>query len=134
MKTTVIILCFLTLGAFGQSLGEALQFLAPTADQFGGDFRVEDRLDGQGERVTFWNVAKLGPLPTLSKINQAKIDLAAQRQAEQTARQQELSLLDSARTKLANNQDLTAAELRAVLRALIRRTTTGANAQLAPRP
>lgn len=124
MKTRFFILYFVALIglAHAQSVAEALKFLAPTADQSAGDFKVENSLDGRGDRVTFWDTAKLGAQPNQAAIDQAKIDLNAQRLAAATAKQQESTLLDNARTKLANNQDLTAVELRAVLRALILRS------------
>lgn len=101
-------------------LGDALKLLYPTVDPIGGDYRVEDRADGQGPRITKWDAARLGTQPSQAQLEQAIADVAAARTAAATARSQEETVFQAALTKLANNQDLTAAENRAVLRALIR--------------
>lgn len=127
------LLVFLCPASHAQGLGDALAYLYPNADPI-SDYRVADLADGAGPKIIKWDATKLGPQPTQAQIDQAKIDLAAAREAERTARTAELNLLEQARTKLANNQALTQNELNAVLRALIRRTTTGANSTITPRP
>lgn len=107
--------------AFSQSLGDALQYLYPNASQISGDFRVEDRGDGQGAKIARWDAAKLGAQPSQAQIDQAKIDLTTARTAASTTRQQESTVLAAALTKLGNGTDLTAAELRAVIAIIIRR-------------
>ena len=102
------------------TLGEAIAQLFPSAVH-GVDFRVDDRGDGQGARITFWSVAKLGVQPTQATIDQAKLDVDAARAAATTTRNQENTVLAAALTKLGNGNDLTAAELRAVLGIMIRR-------------
>jgi hypothetical protein len=101
------------------TLANAILHLYPNANP-STDYRIEDKGDGQGLRVTFWSDARLGPQPSQATIDQARLDWQAARDAAALARQQEHDVLDAARQKLAS-QDLTAAELRAVLRIIIRR-------------
>lgn len=105
-----------------QSTAEALKFLVPAADQVTGSFRVEDKSDGQGDKVTFWDTGKLGAMPDKAAIEQAKIDLVAARQAAATLLANERAALIALRDKVQSGQDLTPAELRTVIRLLIRRS------------
>lgn len=115
------LLVFLSFGlspaAHAGEVYDGLRHLYPNAEFF-KDYEVRD------EVITKWDAAKLGPQPNPAQITIAAADAAAAREAARTARQQELDLLESARAKLARNEDLPAAELRAVLRALIRRSAT----------
>lgn len=122
LLTFILLCCTPVLGASAQSLGEALKYLYPTADQFAGDYRVEERADGQGPRIVKWDAAKLGAQPTQAQIDQARIDLAASRQAAKDSAKQEKALLQSAFDKLIANQPLTQAELNAILLRLIQRS------------
>lgn len=112
---TLLVLFILSVSAFAGDVYDAVRFLYPNAEFF-KDYEVRD------EVIVKWDTAKLGAQPTPSQIAQAKIDADAARLAFQQQRQQEATLLENARTKLAADQDLTPAELRAVLRALIRRS------------
>jgi hypothetical protein len=51
-------------------LGSALAQLYPDADYL-RDFRVEDKGDGEGPTLTHWDETKLGPQPTVDKIEKA---------------------------------------------------------------
>lgn len=51
-------------------LGIALVQLYPAADHL-RDFRIEDRGDGEGPTLVYWDEAKLGPQPTADKIDKA---------------------------------------------------------------
>lgn len=122
MKTilTIIILSISLHGSFAQSTAEALKFLAPTATN--DDFKVENKLDGQGDVIAFWNTGKLGAQPNQAAIDQAKIDLLAVRQAAATSLANERTALAALRVKLNNEENLTPAELRIAVRLLIRRS------------
>jgi hypothetical protein len=51
-------------------LGSALAQLYPDADHC-RDFRVDDRGDGEGPSLAYWDEAKLGPQPTADKVDKA---------------------------------------------------------------
>ena len=68
-------------------LGSALVQLYPDADHL-RDFRVEDRGDGEGPTLAYWNEEKLGPQPTADKIDKA----AKEWQKGQSAREKRAKL------------------------------------------
>jgi hypothetical protein len=55
-------------------LSHAIKYLYPTAiEQI--DFRLEDRSDGNGVFIRYWNTAKLGALPTQQALDAAIIEV-----------------------------------------------------------
>jgi hypothetical protein len=110
----IIILIFI-IPARGGEVFDGLRYLYPNAEFF-KDFEVRDEI------IIKWDAARLGPQPSSAQITQAAADARAARLALQQQRQTEATLLENARLKLAADQDLTPDELRAVLRALIRRS------------
>jgi len=120
MKVFAILFAIcITAAAEAATLNEAILQLQPTAVH-DVDFRVRDDADGQGPRIVHWNATKLGAIPNPAQIDQAKAEVDAAKAAAATQREQERTVLQAVSVKLANNQDLTAGEMRAVLRALIR--------------
>jgi hypothetical protein len=116
MKTIFLLLFFSVISATqAGEVFDAVRFLHPSAKLF-DDYEIRD------EVIVRWNATKLGPQPTQAQIDQAKIDLQAARDAAATQLSQERVALQSARTKLLNNETLTQNELNAVLRLLIRRS------------
>lgn len=51
-----------------------IKYLYPTATD--DDFALVDPLDGDGPRLTYWNMEKLGPPPTAKALAQAKAPAA----------------------------------------------------------
>lgn len=115
----LLLLALFAASASGQSLGEVIEHLHPTANQLAGDFRVEDR--GDGPRIAKWNEAKLGAQPTQTQIDQARIEITAAKQAAATKDNQDRAILVSAIDKLKLGQNLTQAELNAVLIRIIQK-------------
>jgi hypothetical protein len=103
------------------SLGTAIAHLYPNANPL-RDYRIEDKGDGQGERISFWNTATLGVQPTAPQIAQAEIDAAAALAAQVTALTSERTALIALRDKVQAGTDLTPAEMRVLFRLLIRRS------------
>lgn len=88
------------------SLAAALRLLAPTADRT-RDFRIEDRSDGNGQQIVFWNEAKLGPAPTQAQIDAAIVLVDAEKDRVVAIRS------DSGRADLLNRlKTATASEIK----------------------
>lgn len=96
------------------NLYETFKFKFPNARLF-VDYEIRD------DDLVEWNVPLLGPRPTDEQIAQYRIEAQQAKDASTVANQQERTNLIALRDKLQAGGDLTAPEMRAVLRFLIRR-------------
>lgn len=65
-------------------IGCAIKHLHPDATPV-RDYIVEDRMDGQGPKLTYWNEATLGPRPTAEQLAAAEAEALAAEQSDREA-------------------------------------------------
>ena len=77
-----------------------------------GDYRIEDRADGQGPRLIFFNVATLGPQPNTQQIADAAAAMRTELAAAAAFTDNQKAALRTLIAKMRSGGNLTATEQR----------------------